>query len=277
MVFEFLVSPLTAEAKPARTFFLGFVYTVMAFFLALWVFKDHAGLISIFFIVMASLPLILGATKIEEEKDVLLDDEKSIIKEHSRALTFFMFFFFGITVAYLLIYIALPSGVIANVFQEQTKTISAIRGDVSSISTLLKIFFNNVKVLTFCLLFSLFFGAGAIFVLAWNASIIATAAGLFARNNLSVVASQTGLNIGHYFQYVSIGLMRYIIHGVPEVLAYFVGGLAGGILSFAIVRNDYRTKRFEKILTDVSDMVLLALMLLVLAAVLEVYVTPLIF
>ncbi len=51
---------------------------------------------------------------------------------------------------------------------------------------LFMIFANNIYVLIFTLVFSLIFGAGAIFVLAWNASVIAAAVGIFTKSQLSI-------------------------------------------------------------------------------------------
>jgi uncharacterized membrane protein SpoIIM required for sporulation len=72
-------------------------------------------------------------------------------------------------------------------------------------------------------------------------------------------------------------LFKYFIHGIPEILSYFVAGLAGGIISIAVIRHDYGTKKFEHIILDSADLFLLAIGLVLLAAVLEVWVTPLIF
>ena len=69
-------------------------------------------------------------------------------------------------------------------------------------------------------------------------------------------------------------MLRYLVHGIPEILAYFVAALAGGIISVAIIRKDYKTKSFQRILLDVSDPVLLSVLILFIAALLEVFVTP---
>ncbi|MEM4710985.1 MAG: stage II sporulation protein M, partial [Candidatus Woesearchaeota archaeon] len=139
-------------------------------------------------------------------------------------------------------------------------------------------FFNNIKVLLFCILFSFLYGAGAIFILLWNASVIGAAIGMFIRNSLSEIFLITGnLTIADYFSVVSIGLTKYIIHGFPEILAYFVGALAGGIISIAVINHDFSTRKFEHILVDAADLLMLSIFLIFLAALLEVYVTPLIF
>ena len=42
-----------------------------------------------------------------------------------------------------------------------------------------EIFINNMGVLFLCIIFSFLYGAGAIFILTWNASVIAAAIGSF--------------------------------------------------------------------------------------------------
>ena len=94
----------------------------------------------------------------------------------------------------------------------------------------------------------------------------------------SHAADVVGLHkIGVYFSVFSFGLLRYFVHGVPEILSYFVGGLAGGIISVAVIKHDLYSDHREKILFDASELVLIAVGLLVVAAMLEVTVTPLLF
>ncbi len=135
-----------------------------------------------------------------------------------------------------------------------------------------------MKVLTFCIVFSLFYGAGAIFILAWNGSVIATAMGNFIRENLSVYTGFIGLNgASAYLHTFSISLLRYSIHGIPEIGAYFIASLAGGILSVAIINNDFRTKKFEKIIFDTSNLILLSIAVLLASAFVEAYIILAIF
>ena len=137
---------------------------------------------------------------------------------------------------------------------------------------------NNIKVLSFAILFAFIYGAGAIFILTWNASVIGTAIGNFIRSNISQYAGLFGFDkFANYFSVASIGLLRYILHGIPEILAYFYGGLAGGIISVAIIRKHYKDERFSHIVFDISEMILIAVSFLVAAAFIEVYITPLLF
>ena len=97
-----------------------------------------------------------------------------------------MFLFLGITLACAIWYVVLPQNIVTGLFETQTSTIQAINSRVTGAVTgpwplFSKIFFNNVKVLIFCILFSFVYGAGAIFILTWNASVIGTAIGNFKR------------------------------------------------------------------------------------------------
>ncbi|MGM5480981.1 MAG: stage II sporulation protein M [Nanobdellota archaeon] len=173
-------------------------------------------------------------------------------------------------------------------FSVQIDTINQINGRVTGLAagveetTMIddfsRIFFNNMKVLTFCILFSFLYGAGAIFILAWNASVIGTAIGNYIRTNLATLANQVGLEkVAGYLSVVSIGLFKYVIHGVPEILAYFIAALAGGIISIGVIRHDFKGRKFEHIILDAADLVLLSIAVLFIAAVLEVWITPLLF
>ena len=114
----------------------------------------------------------------------------------------------------------------------------------------------------FTLVFSLIFGAGAIFILAWNASVIAAAIGIFSKSSLSNLP---------------LGIIRYMIHGIPEIGSYFTGALAGGIISIAIIKHDLKSEKFWIILQDSLNLIILAVVLLIIAALIEVFITPILF
>jgi uncharacterized membrane protein SpoIIM required for sporulation len=133
-------------------------------------------------------------------------------------------------------------------------------------------------VLTFAVLFAFIYGFGAIFILTWNASVISVAIGNFIRTNISNLANTIGfVGIGSYFQVFSLGILRYMTHGIFEILAYFTAGLAGGIISVAVIRHDFRTKKFEHIVLDSADLLIISIVILVVAAFVEVFVTPYLF
>jgi len=282
MVVESIIDHYKAEKKPWEVFFIGMFYTFLAYLLSVWIFKNYASIISVFLIVLAAFPLFFFATKSEEEKDLSIEPERKILKAHAKVLKFFMYIFFGIVVAAALTYILFPSQIVNSLFKTQLETISHITGGYSSFGEAFKpvtsIFFNNMKVLVFSIIFSIVYGIGALFILAWNATVLGAAIGNFIRVNLEVYAAKEGLvNAASYLQIFSIGFAKYAIHGIPEILAYFIGGLAGGIISFSIINKDFKSPRFQRVITDSTYLVIISILILFIAAILEIFVTPLFF
>ncbi len=290
MVLEALVGPKGAENKTWFMFFIGFLYATAAIFLSIWVFKDEASIVMILLTVIAALPLTYRTFSLEEKKDVLFDHELPLLKEHWKALRFMMFMFIGFVFAFSLWFVVMPGTLVQDVFDTQLNTIGAINTQVSGRAIdvtssasqqsgfFMQIFANNIKVLLFCLFFSFFYGAGAIFILAWNASVIGAAVGTFIRNNLGLIANQVGLiKVGGYMHIFSLGLLRYLTHGIPEILAYFIGGLAGGLISVAVIKHHSSPHEFKRVMLDALDLVLLGVLVLFIAGVVEVYVTPALF
>jgi uncharacterized membrane protein SpoIIM required for sporulation len=283
MVLESLLSAFQTEERPYKAVLLGFVYATIAVFLSWMVFQHYASMTMVFIVTMAALPLVYQLITMEEEKDLEGKDETWLLKEHGKALRAFMWLFVGFCVAFMLWYTILPSDMSSKLFEAQRETINALNGRATGfvgqdVSLFMKIFLNNIRVLVFCVLFSFLFGAGALFILAWNASIIGAAMGNIVRSNVAEAADAVGFGAaGGYFQIVSYALLRYSLHGVPEVLAYFVAGLAGGIISIAIIKHDIGTRKFEHVVLDTADLMLIALLLTFVAGVLEVWVTPVFF
>jgi len=274
MVLESIIDPFNAEKKPWELFFIGFVYASVAVFLSLWIFRQHASLVMVFLTVIACVPLIYNTIKLEEGKDLLIEKESTLLKEHAKALEFLIFLFLGITISLAVWYIVLPTNITQTIFSVQTKTIAEINSQITGnviaqLGLFVKVFFNNIKVMIFCLLFSFIYGVGAIFILTWNASVISAAIGNFIRSNLSSVSS--------YFTIAPLGLLRYLLHGIPEIAAYFTAGLAGSIISIAVIRHDFGSKKFEHIILDSTDLMILSLAILFFAALIEVFITPLLF
>lgn len=284
---EMILSPRKAKRHPWETLILGIFYGSLSVLLVKWIFSSDAvlerysGILVVTFTVMFFMPFMYYLIRDEERKE---DDNKegvSSIKQHSRALLALLWFFLGLVIAYSFWNVVLGSNML---FDAQVRTYclvnspgniescvddyaklrqdSEIRltGGFGSGERLLSIFSNNVYVLIFTLLFSLIFGAGAIFILAWNASVIAAAVGIFS---------------GYKLTEIPIAIARYMIHGLPEIAAYFVGALAGGIISVAMIRED--KEKFGKTIQDSLLLIITAIIILVIAAVIEVYITPRLF
>jgi len=280
---ESIINPSKAIERPWEMFFVGILYSSIAIFLGVWIFKAYSSLIMVFLTVFAAMPFMYKTMKREEEVDVTLKDEGKILKEHAKVIKYLMYLFIGFVVSYAIWFVVLPASIVQSLFGTQLETIGTINAKIvgeviSPGSVFLQIFLNNFKVMLFAIFFAFFYGAGAIFILTWNASVISAAIGTFVKERIAAYAAAAGsAGMFNYFHVFSLGLLRYFIHGIPEIAAYFVAGLAGGIISVAVINKDLETNKFKNIMLDAVNLTLIAIGILVLAALLEVYVTPLFF
>ncbi|PIN79612.1 hypothetical protein COV16_03340 [Candidatus Woesearchaeota archaeon CG10_big_fil_rev_8_21_14_0_10_34_8] len=282
MVLEALITPIQAEKRPWQMFFLGILFALVGIGFSVWVFEGQSSLVMVFLIVMACIPIVYNTLRLEERKDEDDSNKIYLLREHAKALSVFMFLFFGITLACALVYVFIPDTYINTLFTVQSQAItdvnSRVSGSTITSAALPLIFLNNLKVLIFCIIFAFVYGVGAIFILVWNASVIGVALGDFMRTQLGNVASTLGyVGVSHYFHALSLGIIRYSTHGVFEILAYFVAGFAGGIISMSVVRHNFGTPMFDRTLLDSAGLLVISLFLLFFAALIEVYVTPLFF
>ncbi len=287
---EFLINPKKAEKRPWEMFFIGFLYSIVAvalvdlMFIKNSVFKSYASIMIILFAVMLCIPFMFYLLAYEERKDLTLRKERKLLEEHGKAIAALLFLFLGLLLGFSLSAILLPSDYTKINFESQIHTYCTINmpydikscfdyvaeGTMavpkpsvsfgSAMERFFSIFINNVYVLLFVIIFSFIFGAGAIFILAWNASVIAIAISSLAK------ARNFGLAFTHY-----------MVHGIPEIAAYFVAALAGGIISTAVIKHDYKNPNFWIIIQDSLDLIIISVLILILAALIEVFISPIIF
>ena len=67
-----------------------------------------------------------------------------------------------------------------------------------------------------------------------------------------------------------------MIHGIPEIGGYFVGGLAGGILSIGVIQHKLGSNKFKKTMLDALNLIILAVFILFVSAVIEVWISPMV-
>ncbi len=283
---ELLINPKKVERGILKMFLVGLVYGSLSIILVKWFFggdivlSKFSGMIVVAFCVMFSLPFMYYLIKQEEEEDEQVEGFFSVWRTHKKAIYAFITLFFGFVIAFAFWYMVLQD---SNLFNAQIETYCMInspgniegcvtRYDIENKVTttgaatkelrFLSIIENNIYVMIFTLIFSLIFGAGAIFVLAWNASVISAAIGIFTSYDLKDIP---------------FGLLRYMVHGMPEIAAYFVTALAGGIFGVGVIRNGVKDPKFLRIIENVVILLFISVIVLIVAAILEVYLTPLLF
>jgi len=291
MVLENIISAESVRKNPKNMLVLGILYAIIAIVLAYFIFPSDPSLSIIFLTTIAALPLLIHVLEDEAAEEMTYIEkikDLPLIGKHLDVFLDFAYLFFGFLICFLIVYILAPSSINNLFFSKQIETIQSILGptgffgaDINTAATfsaeegLKIIMLNNFKVLLFSLLFSFLYGAGAIFILSWNASVLAVAMGNFIKTKIADLGALTGLDLfSAYFQAGSLSLLKYMIHGIPELSAYFLGAVAGGIISAAVVRSDYRDSKFYDILLDSVDLIALASLLLIIGALIEVSITP---
>ncbi len=264
-----LFNPKKAERHPIEMGLLGFFYASLSILLSAWIFPDYSSLVMVFLTVLSCLYVVQGILKLEESKEKDYLSEEWLLREHSKVLTFLLFLFIGFVFAFAFWTLVLPADTVSVLFNMQGDVVEGIRGmvatgDATSGEAFYIILFNNFKVLFISLVFAFFYGAGAIFILAWNASVMGFVVGDLARQTLGFVA-------------LPIAFTKYFLHGIPEMLAYLTISLAGGIIYISAWRGDFlKQGRLKRLVLDSVILVVLSAILLFAAAAIEVYISPLI-
>ncbi|MEK6873859.1 MAG: stage II sporulation protein M [Nanoarchaeota archaeon] len=286
---EMLLSPGRSERRPWELFFVGVFYASLSVILVNWIFASdpvlskYSGILIVTFAVMFSMPYVYYTIRMEENKSASIRGIR-LLTEHSKAINAFLWLFVGFIIAFSVWAIILGS---PESFRAQIETYCSINnpqnfqgciaehginggisgtgfvtGSTSSGKVFGSIFTNNLYVLLFAVIFSIIFGAGGIFILAWNATVISAAMVIFAKSDI-------------YSLPLSLG--RYMIHGIPEIASYFIGTLAGGIIGLSIIRREFKTQRFWDIFYDSIMLIVIAIAILLIAGLIEVFLTPRLF
>lgn len=277
MVVESIVNYVNAEKRPDEMLLFGFIVATLAIFLAMWVFPSYASFAMVTFTVMAVLPLMVHIIQYEKEKQ---EKVRGLARfgVHRKAVVFFMFLFVGFLLAYTFWFLLLPTDVANNLFFLQINTITEINtpsgSAINTQGAFGNILSNNIRILALSILFSFIFGSGALFILTWNASVL----GVAIATAVKIAVAASGGSSAAYFGAFSFALLRFLIHGIPEITAYFLGGLAGGVVSFALLDYKFGIKKLRTNLLssfkDASVLTIAAIVILILATVIEVFVTP---
>ena len=266
-----LIDPIDAEKKPWDLFVLAFFITLICINLGYYVLGHYDGIGSVIILTLAFFPLLYKAFSVEEQRDLKLKREGDRFYAHRKIVVLFSFIFLGVVLGYFANYLFLPSDLGETLFADQVYTIqhgSTITGSaVSSELALKHILKTNFTLLGICLVLSLLFGLGALFLLVWNGSVMGIAMGLFAQQNMtSGFASATLMSA-----------LRYLVHGLPEMIAFFLASMGGSILCIAVLHHDLQGKKGKKIFKDGIALVCASIGLLFLSALIEVFITPFFF
>ncbi|HLC46374.1 MAG TPA: stage II sporulation protein M [Candidatus Nanoarchaeia archaeon] len=292
MVFERLFSADWVERRPTYSLLLGVVFTLIGFGTSMALFHpsglDHlVGISTILFTVIITIPGIVNLFNIEEEIETEETGSyfKNFFKEHEGVIDFHLYFFVGAFVVLFVISMISPELVFSqerlyNLPLEQSEQGAEIIVDSSQLPPLLSpitmretvsIMLNNMYVMLLAFILSLFYGSGALFLITLNASVFASS---LARVVTADIIHGTALTAGLI---ASCHLSIMFLHGIPEVLSYFLAAIAGGVLSKAFVQEHFMSWGFKRVLTDGLILMTAALLVVAFSAVIEVMISKRLF
>ncbi len=257
------------DKSPYLTFVWAFLITNIAIILSTQLFyKIEIGSISfnlsgIFAVMFTIIPSVYFFTTVIKREEKMEEDaickhySGNFWSRHQKDILLFLFFFLGVTVAFSVWAFFMDPGF----FQVQLTEIQKVRSSVSgnaimkgSFDSFIGVTFNNLQVMLFAFIFSVLFGAGAVFILVWNASILGVYIGELSRSVFEI----------------PLVTMQFLPHGIPEVVGYLCAGLAGGLFSAAILRS-HKSDVLVKIFIDSMIILLVGVGFILMAALIEVY------
>lgn len=265
MVLESLFPAKKIYSKPIDMLVLSIIISFICIFLANWIFPGFStGAIIPLFVTIAMTPLICRIFRMEEtveRREAEHKIHKTFWDRHDETIKIFTYFFIGNFISIFLVAVFFPETFVTKVFENQIKTIeelTSISGFVSLPNTLNVIVLNNLKVMILAFLLSFLIGAGALIILSWNASVLALYIAHFVRLGLfSDLFSKTA------------GILP---HAPIEILAYFLAGIAGGILSVGVIREKLRSREFLLVFKDALIMLVISVIAVGFGALIEVFI-----
>jgi len=270
-MFKELTTPLAVQHKPVTLFALGVFFSSIAILLSILIFNNQGGINTIILSVLAFIPLLYTSIKREEHYDATHNRERTLLKQHGKVIFFLLFIFLGNVVSFFGWSLLLPSHLSTPLFEMQHRAIITTQQHITGSSinpedTLLPILHKNFSVMLFAFLLSIFFGFGSLYIVIWNASVVAIAMTTFVKTSMSPL----GISI-------PLSFLRYLTHGLPEIIGFFIAGLAGGIMYIAFIRGDLTRAHAHTIYKDILALTIYACFFIIMAGLIEVYVTPLFF
>lgn len=287
MVLESIISANSVRRHPLFMLFLAVLMSTAGIWVSWQFYPAYSSLLSIAFITIALTPIMHSFLEYEET----IEAKKpgffmSFIARHFNLLQAYAWFFLGLIISYAFWYAVLPIDVRDNVFAEQERTFEQIGKLKEGLSGMASgtgytacgnnaacwfetIFANNAKVMVLAIVFSFVFGAGAIFLIGWNASIIGTVIGK------DIIA--LGASYAHYglfngvlaFFHGLFNAIGLVPHGIFEACGYFIAAIAGGIIGVLLTKRHLYKHEFGTITKDAAILVIIAFALVAIGALIE--------
>jgi uncharacterized membrane protein SpoIIM required for sporulation len=265
MVLEQILNLKSIEKRGINVFLLAVVYTFIGIICARLVFPQSTGLMSVAFASILLIPSL--GFMLQAEENVEIREKKFsvrlLFKDHKDIFKIYLALFLGIFFAYSLTALLWSNEAIRQYFTAQAET-AGLLGSASSPYSVSALITNNLLVLVVCFLLSIIYGSGAVLFLTWNASVWGVVFGFIARQS----ASLSNQNLLTAFVTT---LLPFLPHMITEAVSYISAAIVGGVVSKAVLREQLFSRKFHHIITDAVMLLVIGIVLVILAALMEVY------
>lgn len=279
MVLEFITNTYKLRKKPYLMFVEAVILTVLSIFFASAIFSNQYISVAILcFITIGALPLF---AKLYSYDSYIIHYSKNFFIRHKQIFVLLFYFFLGVVFTLIASYFIVNENISSNFFSAQVHEIekisevrNSITGDflTNSLSAnkfkevFLLIFKNNLFVVFAAIILSFFYGAGGLFLIAWNASLLS----VVLINHITSFSIKTGfLNSFLVVKHGFIGFLGFIPHGFFEILAYFIASVIGAIFARDLFKDIFSTPFKWHSIRDLLFLFLLAIVCLIIGALIE--------
>lgn len=259
MVFEEFLDAKEIKNNFLFLVLLGIFYVILSFFISKIFFSNNLSISIIFILTMFLVPSTYSMIKKEENMEAK-SGLKYFFKNHRFILKVYLALFLGIFVGFILLgnfgtgeqlnyqynILSSSSDVNSDLEVEVSKENVNLNGAFSIIS-------SNMLVIIIAFVLSLFYGAGALFLIVLNASVFASYVILLLR------------------QFTSYKMYLVSLHMLPELFGFFIAALAGALVSRALYHEKLGSNKFKNVLRDSIMLLLIAFGIIVISAFIEVY------
>ncbi len=211
--------------------------------------QELAGIMTVLITSLAvAYPFVHYLLRREQEEIKERWSEPHLLRRHIEDFTLYMSFFLGCTIAFAASTFFVPNEFYTIQIQV-LDSIGAPTGQVINTSFFMEIVANNLWVFFVTFVLTFFVTSGVVFVLVWNASVLGVLIGI----------------LSHSLTDVPIQTLPYLPHGIPEIGAYVLAGIAGALMSYQAElymfgdENGHRTVLARDALTLLSIGVMMVL------------------
>lgn len=275
MVFERFLDAKFVMKRPVLAFIFGLLYTFVGYALAILFFGKNVSVAMLFMATLLLVPSLIKLISIEEKR-VRADGIKRFYHDHKDIFEIYFFLFVGIFIGYLILGMLFTTTMpgFESSFNFQLNFLEKQQGLSKELIEKFKeeavkptfdqfvgILSSNLAIALIAFGLSIFYGAGAIFLVVMNASVFSIFILYVMRYSAETLSNSLAI------------LGTFSLHLIPELCGFLLAAIAGGVISKALLKEKIGSESFRNVIKDGTVLLLTSFGLIILGALIEVFLT----